>query len=506
MDPLWLAQSKYRRRKYQECVEICTENLHRNPYDESFWYLKCRALTAIDWLDDIELDDDTLGDQLLDENAIAQMPRPGTSMNRPATGMSTAAGQLRTRTGRPVSSTGRPVSGFARPTSSALRQGTSLERALGTAGGRRMMTARPVTGSGRYVRLGTASMLEHCGDSFIDSDKIDIRKYAKKPGLARALGDYMLYVDHNPKRALELCSHSTKLTDYRDWWWKERLGKCYYQLGMFRDAEKQFLSSQKNCCTVLATLDLCKVYMKMDQPLKALEAFEKSLEKHKHSISLILGMSRCHDSVNNIEEALTLYKQVVQLEPSNVEALACLANDHFYNDQPEIALRYYRRLLQMGVNNAEIWNNVALCCFYSSQYDMTIHCFEKALALAVDEGMADVWYNVGHIAIAIGDIGLAYQAFKIAVSVDANHAESYNNLGVLELKRGSFEQARSNFQVAERIAPHLHEPKYNSALIAFDAGDYEESVEMANNSLEAFPEHEDSKDLLQQLDKILSLL
>ena len=149
----------------------------RNPYDESFWYLKCRALTAIDWLDDIELLDDTLGDQLLDENAIAQMPRPGTSMNRPATGAvrTAAGGQVRGRTGR-------PASGFARPSSSALRPGTSLERALGTAAGRRGTTARPVTSSGRFVRLGTASMLDHCGDEFIDSDKIDIRKYAKKPG------------------------------------------------------------------------------------------------------------------------------------------------------------------------------------------------------------------------------------------------------------------------------------------------------------------------------------
>lgn len=102
-------------------------------------------------------------------------------------------------------------------------------------------------------------MLDHCGDTFIDSDKIDLRKYSKKPGLARALLDYMLYVDHNPKRGLELCSHCTKLSDYRDWWWKERLGKCYFQLGMFRDAEKQFLSAQKNANCVLTTLDLCKV-------------------------------------------------------------------------------------------------------------------------------------------------------------------------------------------------------------------------------------------------------
>lgn len=94
--------------------------------------------------------------------------------------------------------------------------------------------------------------------------------------------------------------------------------------------------------------------MKMDQPLKALEAYEKSLKEHKTSVSLLLGMSRCHDSVNNFEEALSLYKRVTQLEPSNVEALACLANDHFYNDQPEIALRYYRRLLQVRSRRAEL--------------------------------------------------------------------------------------------------------------------------------------------------------
>jgi tetratricopeptide repeat protein 8 len=33
---------------------------------------------------------------------------------------------------------------------------------------------------------------------------------------------------------------------YKDWWWKSRLGKCYYQLGMLREAEKQFKSALKH--------------------------------------------------------------------------------------------------------------------------------------------------------------------------------------------------------------------------------------------------------------------
>ena len=71
----------------------------------------------------------------------------------------------------------------------------------------------------------------------------------------------------------------------------------------------------------------------------------------------------------------------------------------------------------MGVNNAELWNNIGLCCFYSSQYDMAVGCFERALSLCGDEDMADVWYNIGHLGVALGDHGLAYQAFKVRVCI-----------------------------------------------------------------------------------------
>ena len=53
----------------------------------------------------------------------------------------------------------------------------------------------------------------------------------------------------------------------------------------------------------------------------------------------------------------------------------------------------------MGVYSCEIFNNIGLCCFYAQQYDMALNCFERALALSSDDNMADVWYNISHIAI-----------------------------------------------------------------------------------------------------------
>jgi tetratricopeptide repeat protein 8 len=211
---------------------------------------------------------------------------------------------------------------------------------------------------------------------------------------------------------------------------------------LYREAEKQFSSSLKIQVTfycgvthnykemIHTYLWVCKVYHRLDQPNTILENYLKAIEKYPGEVSLMLGVARLYDALNDMQKGMQYYKKALQLDASSIEAVACLASNQFYSDQPELALRYYRRLLQMGISTAELWNNLGLCCFYSQQYDMTLSCFERAVALADDDNMSEVWYNVGQVAIGIGDLGLAYQAFKVSASLDTKHAESFNNLGV----------------------------------------------------------------------------
>jgi tetratricopeptide repeat protein 8 len=91
------------------------------------------------------------------------------------------------------------------------------------------------------------------------------------------------------------------------------------------------------------------------------------------------------------------------------------------------------------------------------------------------------------------------QAFKISISEDSNHAEAYSNLGVLELRKGNIDAARSNFSTAHGLAPHMFEPCFNGALLAFKLGDFQDSYELAQKSLAAFPDHHDSHELVKQL-------
>lgn len=88
-----------------------------------------------------------------------------------------------------------------------------------------------MTTLGREVRLGTASLSSSATGPLVDVEKLNLRKYATRPGLAMVLVDYLLYVEHNTRKALDLCVEATKASDYKDWWWKARLGKCYFKLG-----------------------------------------------------------------------------------------------------------------------------------------------------------------------------------------------------------------------------------------------------------------------------------
>ncbi|XP_053977839.1 tetratricopeptide repeat protein 8 [Hylaeus volcanicus] len=492
---LFKALSFFSRGKYEECATICTDLLRKNPLDQAIWVLKMRALTLQVYVDDIEGEEEGIAESLLDNYTISSMPRPGTSLKNPGT---SHIGQYL----RPKTQSGRPLTGVARPaTQSAMSQ--SVEQTLRTP--RTAMTARPITASsGRSVRLGTASMLTEPGGPFIQLSRLNISKYANKPSIAKPLFEYIYYHEHDVRYALDLAVQATQVCQYKDWWWKVQLGKCYYNLGLIRDAEQQFKSALKDCKSIETVLRLVRVYIRLDQPLAALDVCKKGLEYFPNDVNILTEMGRVFDGLNNASMSLKYYKIVAQEDASHTEAIASIGMHHFYNDQPELALRYYRRLLQMGVYNVELFNNLGLCCFYSQQYDHVISCFERALNLSTDENIADVWYNISHIALTVGDITMAEECLKLAIISDNRHALAYNNLGVIKIRNGNLTAARTYFHAAANIANFIYEPHFNSAFLAYDVGDLQTCYIAVQKSLSAYPAHCDSKILLKKLERYFS--
>lgn len=114
---------------------------------------------------------------------------------------------------------------------------------------------------------------------------------------------------------------------------------------MIKDAEKQFISSLKTQDMICTHLELAKIAIRQDQPMKAIENYNNGMKTHSFDTHLITGIARVHDLLNDSLKAITFYKKIIAFDNSNIEAIASLASYHFYTDQPEVALRFYRRLV-----------------------------------------------------------------------------------------------------------------------------------------------------------------
>ncbi|ORY82179.1 tetratricopeptide repeat protein 8-like protein [Neocallimastix californiae] len=490
----------YSIQNYEQCLILCDELLAKNPIDQTIWFIKIRVLTEMSYLDDTEYN---ANDIIFDERVLNTdfIPRPGTT----ATGKTPRSGGGRTPlTGNRIVHT----SGAATlPSTPGFNQSVRPSSSKGQflPGFFRVANYKDITS---FIRLGTESLADDGVNQLIDTEKLDLKKVSSEK-ISRALFLYIYYFENKYHKALELAAHATVSHDYKDWWWKVQLGKCYYKLGLFLDAIKQFESALKLESTENTYLYLSKTFLKLQKNNDAIQCIERGLEKHNDSIDLLLALARIYETQGDLDHSVEYFRKVLYIDNSNKEALASLASNSFYKDQPEVALRYYKRLLQMGFyDNAEIWNNIGLCTFYSQQYDMCLVCFERALQIAENDiTVSDIWYNLSQVANSIGDIPLTYRCLKLAIASNPSHYEAWNNLGVLEaLSYNNKESAKTHFNVSTKGTDYLYEPFFNSAILNMSEGNIQESYNQCKKSLEIFPEFNRGKELMKTLENHLSII
>lgn len=211
-------------------------------------------------------------------------------------------------------------------------------------------------------------MLTEPGGPFIQLSRLNITKYANQQSIAKPLFEYIYYHENDARyvshwccknhwdiiykltrfnvkctlQALDLAVQATQVCQFKDWWWKVQLGKCYYTLGLVRDAEQQFKSALKDHKCIETVLRLIRVYIRLDQPLAALDTCKRGLEYFVNDIAILTEMGRIFEGLNNTAMTMKYYRMIAQEDASHTEAIASIGMHHFYNDQPELALRYYR--------------------------------------------------------------------------------------------------------------------------------------------------------------------
>ncbi|XP_055542257.1 tetratricopeptide repeat protein 8 isoform X2 [Wyeomyia smithii] len=462
MDKFFAAVSLFRRRKYDECIEVCNELLQNNALHQGPWELKMRSMTQRVYIDDIEADDDVPED-ILDTQTIATAPRPGTSIRTAALNNSTITGKASAAGTRPRTGTGRPITGISRP-------GTlSLQRPGSTLGNKTALKTSRTAGSARNIRLGSASMFavgDPTGPLFHIS-RLHPEKYAEKEHLSKPLFQYLYYHEGDIRKAMGLCDAVLKLKQSAaGWWWNTQKARCLITTGSPREAEQYLNTALAEIYHQDTVLLLARIYIKIDQPTAALEVCKTALEKLPNDVTILTQQARILELVGNLTASVRRYRQISQLDSMNTEALACIAVSYFYGNQPETALLYYRRILSMGAHSAELYCNIGLCCLYGGQLDLVFPCFQRAIRMATSpELKADIWYNLSFVALTTGDVHLARRCLRLCIATNGSHGPALNNMAVMVAHQKQYAKAKSYLVSAKVALPTSEEISANLEFI-----------------------------------------
>lgn len=67
---------------------------------------------------------------------------------------------------------------------------------------------------------------------------------------------------------MELAVQATQSSEFKDWWWKVQLAKCYNALNLVRDGEQQLRSALKQQHHVETFIRLTRVYTRLGKSLQ----------------------------------------------------------------------------------------------------------------------------------------------------------------------------------------------------------------------------------------------
>nr|MBF0221660.1 tetratricopeptide repeat protein [Desulfobulbaceae bacterium] len=176
----------------------------------------------------------------------------------------------------------------------------------------------------------------------------------------------------------------------------------------------------------------------------------------------------------DVEQALTLYQQVVDLDPDHAQAcfysalLLCDSGNH------EDALSLLEKAQALLPDIPAIVYQLGVCQYTLGENNLAIRSFETVLETEQDHWQAA--YNLGAAYFSDGQILKAIEAYSLAARLNPDDADIYFNLGLAHKNAGDLEKARSAYIHSMEIIPDDADVHYNLGRLHNDMGQKEDAI------------------------------
>lgn len=173
-------------------------------------------------------------------------------------------------------------------------------------------------------------------------------------------------------------------------------------------------------------------------------------------------------------------------ESMEIEEDKKLADQLFEDGKVEEALSHYRKVLELNPECAEVYCNVGLIHFGRGEFDEAEKNF--LISLKKDENQIHAYFNIGCLYQSKNDFENALSFYKEVVLRSPDDAQTYLRMGICAQSLERKDDAQAFFEEAFRLQPNSIEVGAALSGLLIETGQYEKAEEVLKVSLVSHPD------------------
>ncbi|MEG4211747.1 tetratricopeptide repeat protein [Microcoleus sp. S13_B4] len=187
------------------------------------------------------------------------------------------------------------------------------------------------------------------------------------------------------------------------------------------------------------------------------------------------------------QEAISLYEQIISLEPNCVQARINFGFLKQENGELEAAIPHYREALAIDPNIPQTAYNLAKIFEEQGQVEEAIAHYEQALVAQPDFVPALI-----NLAVALqekGELLRAIELYRRALEIHPHSWEAYNNLATVLQEQDNLEEALEYYHKALELLPDFVEAINNLGRTFLEKGAVEDAIVCYRRAIHLSPNH-----------------
>lgn len=203
------------------------------------------------------------------------------------------------------------------------------------------------------------------------------------------------------------------------------------------------------------------------------------------TVQQAIQLASQHHRAGQLKEAEALYRQVLGVQPDNLDVLNNLGVALGHQERMGEAAEVFRRVVALMPAQADSWNNLGITLAADGRFAEAMEAYSRSLALVPNQ--PEAYNNLGNAYKELGQIDQAEAAYRRALEERPEDADIERNLGGVYRIKGRLHEAIAAFRRALAIAPD-DAKVYNDLSIAQAAlGHADEALGAAERAVELEP-------------------